>query len=134
MKKKLGDSISKQEKVFLLAIVIVTIIITVVKFLPAKQGSVVEIRVSGIVTETYPLNENNTIYVDGAHGGKNIVVIKDGKVSVRDASCPDHICIRQGEISKVNETIICMPNQVVVEVKQTNALPKKGDDVDAVAK
>ncbi|MCI8853389.1 MAG: hypothetical protein HFI32_07815 [Lachnospiraceae bacterium] len=33
------------------------------------------------------------------------------------ASCPDKICVGQGEVSQIGEAIVCMPNQVIVAVE-----------------
>ena len=32
------------------------------------------------------------------------------------ADCPDHLCVKQKAISKEGESIICLPNKVIVEV------------------
>ena len=50
-------------------------------------------------------------------GHKNLIYISDGKVFMRDADCKDKICIKQGEISKVGESIVCLPNKVFIEIK-----------------
>ena len=35
---------------------------------------------------------------------------------MQDASCPDQLCVDQNEISYDKESIICLPNKVVVTV------------------
>ena len=37
--------------------------------------------------------------------------------AVQEASCPDHLCIRQGKISREGEMIVCLPNRMIAEVK-----------------
>jgi len=49
-------------------------------------------------------------------GGKNIVEIKSGAVSVIEADCPDKICIRRGAIKNVGETIACVPHKLLIEI------------------
>lgn len=49
--------------------------------------------------------------------GYNIVKIQDGKVSMLEASCPDQICVHHRQISSTGETIVCLPNKIVVEIK-----------------
>ena len=58
----------------------------------------------------YSLNDDREIRID-AH---NLIEIKDGKVSMKDADCPDKRCVKQGSSSYL--PIICMPNHVVVEI------------------
>ena len=49
--------------------------------------------------------------------GSNTVVIKDGKVSMSQADCPDQICVDHKAISKTGETIVCLPHKVVVSIE-----------------
>ena len=45
-----------------------------------------------------------------------------------DADCPDQLCVHQKAASKNHESIICLPNKVVVEVNGN-----KESEFDAVA-
>lgn len=49
--------------------------------------------------------------------GYNLVEIDDEKVRVIEADCPDKIDVKQGYISRIGETIVCLPNKVVIEIK-----------------
>lgn len=49
--------------------------------------------------------------------GYNLIEIGDEQVRVIEASCPDEIDVKQGYISNVGETIICLPNRMVIEIK-----------------
>ncbi len=49
--------------------------------------------------------------------GHNKVVIADGEVWMEEADCPDKLCISQGKISRSGQTIICLPNKVMVTIK-----------------
>ena len=35
---------------------------------------------------------------------------------MKDAECPDKLCMRQGAISRDGQTIVCLPHKLVVEV------------------
>lgn len=65
---------------------------------------------------SYSLSEEVDILLKSSKGGTNRLVIKDGEASVIEASCPDQLCIHQKSINKSGETIVCLPNQLVVEV------------------
>lgn len=58
--------------------------------------------------------------------GFNLVELGDEKVRVIEADCRDKIDVKQGYISKIGETIICLPNRMVVEIKGI----KKSDAID----
>ncbi len=47
----------------------------------------------------------------------NTAVIQNGQVFMRDGDCPHQICVRHAPISKKGETIVCLPNRVVIEVR-----------------
>ncbi len=93
-----------------------------------KSGEMVVVSVDGEIYKELPLNKDATLEIEGAGGGKNLLVIKDGYADVVDADCPDKLCVYQRQINKDGETIVCLPNKVVVEIEST-----KESGVDAVA-
>lgn len=72
----------------------------------------VEITVDGDLYGTYSLNEDCTIRINGT----NRLVIKDGHAEMDWADCPDQICVNHSPVNKNGESIICLPNKVVVSV------------------
>ena len=52
----------------------------------------------------------------------NTVVIENGYVYMQSANCNDKLCIKQGKITKIGESIVCLPNKIVVEIKERAAL------------
>ena len=65
----------------------------------------------------------------------NILVIKDGAADMISADCPDQICVKHNPISKAGETIICLPNKVVVTIESLNREQKTvRGEVDAIVK
>lgn len=95
---------------------------------PAAESGIVEITVDGSVYQQLSLSENISIEIDGYGGGKNHLIIEDGVVHMESASCPDGICVRHRPIAKDGESIICLPNRVVVTIHSTEE-----GSVDAVA-
>ncbi len=49
--------------------------------------------------------------------GHNKVVIAGGEVWMESADCPDKLCVGRGRISRSGQTIICLPNKVMVTIK-----------------
>lgn len=87
---------------------------------PGKQ---VAVRVDRQVVATFPLDENREYTIDNGWGGENHLVIRDGVACVDHANCPDRICVMQGAISQTGESIICLPNAVVVEIVEGDESP-----------
>lgn len=75
----------------------------------------VVITVDKEIYAEYPLNEDKNIQVR-EKGRRNIIEIKDGKVRMTDSDCHNQDCVHQGTISKKNESIVCLPNKVVVSI------------------
>ena len=48
--------------------------------------------------------------------GHNLLVIKNGSAYVESASCPDGICAKHRGIFRDGDSIICLPNQVVITI------------------
>ena len=77
-----------------------------------KGGGTVRISMDNKVIGEYSLNQDQEISLK-----HNTIRIKNGKVAVFNADCRDQICVQRGEISSVGESIVCLPNSVVVEVR-----------------
>lgn len=95
----------------------------------SNSGEYVQIEINGKVTQTLPLNEDSEYEIESENGGKNTLVIKDGKAKMTEADCPDGICKNHKAISRNGESIICLPHMVVVTVVKDS----DSDDIDAVA-
>jgi hypothetical protein len=92
------------------------------------QGTEVVITVDGKPQYTLPRDKDTTVRIPGPFGD-TVVEVRDGKVRVREAHCPNRICEKQGWITK--GAIVCMPNHIVITVGgKSENLPK---GVDAVA-
>ena len=90
----------------------------------------VVVTVDGETLGYYDLNKNQTIEIND---GSNILKIQDGKANMSEAVCPDKLCVNQRAISKSNESIICLPNKVVVKVVAGNDSDAE-DEYDTIAK
>ena len=79
--------------------------------------AVAVVTVDGKEYGRYPLEKNHTETIHLSDGSYNTFEVKDGYVSMTDASCPDQICVNHNRISKKNETIVCLPDKVVITVE-----------------
>ena len=53
--------------------------------------------------------------------GKCIMVIENGEVYMESADCPNQICVHHSAISHNGETIVCLPNRVIIEVADSSS-------------
>jgi hypothetical protein len=98
----------------LLAVILISFL--VVRLQRQKDAFTVDVSVNGTTVATYRLDEEIDTWIDGYQGGQNHLVIQDGCARIEEADCPDKLCVHQKAISKTNETIVCLPNKVVVQV------------------
>ena len=92
------------------------------------EGKQVLIEAGGRVVGDFSLGEDRLIPVDGKLGTTR-VKIADKAVRVLDSPCPRKICVESGPIRRSGETLVCLPNRVVIRIKG-------GDErsVDAVSR
>ncbi|MEE0686607.1 MAG: NusG domain II-containing protein [Lachnospiraceae bacterium] len=113
--------------ILVISLVILTLVTSI--FIYKKQTSnkiYVEVSINGEITNKYSVDENIEIMLKTG----NVLVIKDGNVCISNADCPDGLCVKQGTISKANESIICLPNKLVVRIVEDNTSLNKDDDND----
>ena len=82
----------------------------------AAGGNTAVVRVNGAEWARYPLSKDGEYAVETVYG-RNLVTVKDGRVSVTDADCPDKICVATRAASRVGETILCLPHRLSVTVE-----------------
>ena len=107
--------INKHELILILVIVIISSIFILINNLTSKKGNIAKVYYDSKLIKTIDLNKNDTYIVKGYNGDVKIVV-KDNKIKVDEENSPKHLCSKQGYISKSYETIICLPNKIVIEI------------------
>lgn len=95
-----------------------------------RDGKQVLIKTGGQLYGTYDLSKDQTIKVV-YKGHHNNITIKNGKVSMSFSDCLNQNCVHQGRISNTSQAIICLPNQVVVEI--VDSQKNGGDDIDVIS-
>ncbi|MFR8236871.1 MAG: NusG domain II-containing protein [Dorea sp.] len=105
-----------KKKDFLLIIIVICAALVVwaaFTFLRGTDTGSVVVKVDGEIEAVYSLGENREVSING---GTNILKISDGTADITEADCPDQICVKQRSIAADHESIICLPNKVVVEI------------------
>ncbi|SEO91762.1 hypothetical protein SAMN04488134_11730 [Amphibacillus marinus] len=62
--------------------------------------------------------EQFTIYTDDNE--TNTIEVVDGRIRIHQASCTDQVCVRTGYIDQAGQTIVCLPHQLVIEIKSND--------------
>ena len=89
------------------------------EFFAGRPAVLVSVSVDGTEIMTLDLNRNDDIVIESGNGQTNHLIIEDGKAFLTEASCPDKLCVRQGAISETGQSIVCLPNRVIVTIVGT---------------
>ncbi len=93
-------------------IILAAAVLSAALLLPEKGGDTVVVSENNEVVFEGSLFENRTIELSG-----NTVEISGGEVRVTGADCKNQICVNHAPISKKGETIVCLPNRVIAEIR-----------------
>ena len=128
------NKINKYDITLILAIILVNILILVWgSFNTVEKGQkIAYVYSDNQLVGEYTLTENykKEFKVDNGTG-YNTIHIENGKIWIHDATCPDKICLSQGKIGSDGELIVCLPNRLLVQIKDYS---ETEDDLDIIVK
>ena len=81
--------------------------------MPGEASTHAEILSQGVLIESVDLRINREFTVTTEAGGRNIITVKDGKIAVTEANCPDHYCMQRGYCHN-GSPIVCLPNRLTI--------------------
>ncbi len=111
----------KKDIILLFSVLIVSLLclisFVIISYFSKERADMVVITVDKETVKNLPLSEDTEYLIESDEGGFNLLVIENGKAYIKEASCPDKICIHMGAASEI-KPISCMPNGVVVSIKE----------------
>lgn len=104
----------KKNDFILISVILSFSIITLLifSFLGKSGGDTVTVKQNNQTVYSGNLSYDKTIELKG-----NTVTIKNKTVYMESADCKNQICVRHKKISKKGESIICLPNKVIIEIE-----------------
>lgn len=107
---------ARRNDIILISAVLLAALLGIFIFLLCRQeGAYAVVTRNGEEIGRYSLAEDREIvFEDGAH--KNIMVIENGKVSMKDANCPDRLCVGMRAAFYRGQTVVCLPHGIVITV------------------
>lgn len=93
----------------------------------SKNPQSLIIKVDGEVYGEYSLEEDKEIQI----GDTNVCIVENRKVRMTEADCPDQICVHTAEISSDGETIVCLPNRIVLEIQGSESQQEQIDSISS---
>lgn len=83
------------------------------------KSTYANIKVDGKTYDNINLSsfEGEKAFTIESKDNTNVVSIENDTISIIDANCHDSLCVKQGEISKVGQSIVCLPHKIIIEIK-----------------
>lgn len=103
----------KRDFILIFGIILIAGIVWLISsFSKSGTGEMLKISVDNQEYGVYDLRTDQVIVISD----KNSCRIENGRVVMEYADCPDQICVHASAIFQKGQTIICMPNKVVLEI------------------
>lgn len=120
--KNISKRFFRNDIIFIVAVLLVAVIGMIYLFNFRATGDSVKVTVDGEIFGVYSLSKDITQDIHTGEKGQNLnrLIIKDGKAYMETATCPDGICVDHRPIFRDGESIVCLPNKVVVSVITQN--------------
>lgn len=107
----------RNDLILVSVILVLAVVCFVIFRVNLKAGKTVNVSVNGEIIHSLSL-EKDTQKIIETENGKNVIVISGGAAAVSVADCPDKICVEHRAISKVGETVVCLPHKLVLEIAE----------------
>lgn len=117
----------KKKDIILVGILVFAAVLSsvLIRLQGAAKNPELLITVAGKEIGRYPLDKARRIEISDT----NACVIKDGRVQMVYADCPDRLCMHQKSIGAEGGAIICLPNRVLLQITEAGQDPEKPDAV-----
>ena len=99
----------------LVVIVLIVIILLFSLTLFRKKANIANVYYENELILEIDLSINKTYELDGYNGKVKIEVLNN-QIRVVEENSPYHLCSKQGFVSKSGESIICLPNKIIIEL------------------
>ena len=102
------------------AVVVALAAIVAIVFYGNKQGNgdlKAVVSVGNQMVDTLPLSGESKTYTYRNNGYTLHVRVTDNGVCVQESDCPSQDCVHTGTITRVGQSIICLPAQIVIHLE-----------------
>jgi len=121
-------SVTRWDTLLLGVLILLSILSYLTFHILKPRGGEVWVSVNNRTVGIYPLNRDRTIQVKGPIG-TTVIRIHQGEAAITKAPCTHKLCQKMGPIPAHGPVMICIPNRIVVEIKN-----RKGRETDAITR
>lgn len=119
---KKGDKIAA---ILIISLVLISGIGTLVykQYIKSAHNFAV-IKLDGVVIQTIDLNavkvQKEWKIYDKA-GNYNLIEVLPGQIRIKDADCPDKICVKSGWLTQAGQMAVCLPHKLIINIEGKNS-------------
>lgn len=125
----IGEAMTKRDMILLVSVVMAAAVMSFFwKAAVIDSSGKLVIMSDGKLYGEYSLFENRTIEIE-TDLGYNKIVIKDKSAYMEMADCPDGYCMTYKPITATNQSIVCLPHRLVVQVENGGKVKKSEPDI-----
>lgn len=106
----------RNDILLILGILLAVAVFALIFIATRKEGAYAAVIKSGEEIARYSLSEPREIPITDGETVTNYLVIGEGEARITEANCPDQICVEHRAVSKAGETIVCLPNEIVIKI------------------
>jgi len=127
-KLKRGSILMKKGDKIVAIVIIVLILISGIGTLIYKQHiksthNFAVIKIDNKIIQTIDLNAVKSqkewkIYTKP--GDYNLIEVLPGKIRIKDANCPNKICVKEGWVSQAGQILVCLPHKLIININGKN--------------
>ena len=117
----------KNDVILIVGVLFAALLVWLGLLLFRNEGAYAVVSVDGHEVSRHALSENTEVRI--GNGTYNLLIIQDGSARMQAADCPDGLCISQGKAAYNGQSIVCLPNKVIVEI-----IGGKDSGIDEVAR
>ena len=110
---------NKNDWVLIIIILLISCFLFLIYFSNKKTANIAYVYYADDLIMTIDLNIDNQYEVKGDNGIVKIEV-SNNQIRVVEENSPRHLCSKQGFISNSGQSIICLPNKIIIELPNEN--------------
>ena len=114
--KEIYRILTLADKIAVLVLISMSVVSVTVAGLTHQPGAHALMSVNGNAALRKPLYHEDIFILKGG-AGTAVIEISDNSIHVRDSTCPQKLCVRQGRIRHVGEIIVCVPNKITIWIE-----------------
>jgi len=101
------------------AAICVALVFFIIFTINKTDGKNVAVYVDNTLMATFDINDEISETIETKDGkGSLILKISNNEVSVTESDCNNQICVNTKAISKTGESIVCLPQKIVISITE----------------